>query len=94
MPISDKQIPYANEVKKQIENALPSLRLKLDDRGESIGKKIREASVDKVPYMIVVGDKEVAANKVAVRGRNELDLGAVSLEILIERLRDEIDNKK
>ncbi len=94
MPISEKQNDYAYEVKKQLESAVPGLRLDIDVRNESVSKKIREASMTKVPYMIIVGDKELESKNIAVRGRGEIDLGQLSVPEFATRLNDEITNKK
>ncbi len=94
LPISEKHKDYAEQVKQKLQLSLPDLRLELDARDESVGKKIREASIQKVPYMIVVGDKEMEAQKIAVRGRGEVDLGAIEVEDFIDRIKQEIQNKK
>jgi threonyl-tRNA synthetase len=93
LPISDKQKDYAQSVAKQLTEALPDLRIEIDERAESIGKKIREASLQKVPYMAIIGDKEMQSQQVAVRGRGELDLGAISVDEFSKRLEEEIKNK-
>jgi threonyl-tRNA synthetase len=94
LPISDKHLEYAAQVKKKLAASIPDLRVSTDDRAESVGKKIREASIKKTPYLCVIGDKEIEAGGVAVRGRGELDLGTISVEEFMERLKDEIENKK
>lgn len=94
LPISDKHLEYAMQVKEQLAAAIPDLRITVDERAESVGKKIREASVKKIPYLAVIGDKEVEAGGVAVRGRAELDLGTISVEDFAQRLSEEITNKK
>ena len=91
LPISDKHLDYAKDVKQQLHEA--GIRVELDDRSESIGKKIREATKQKVPYMLVVGDKEVEANKVAIRNLAGDDLGTLLISELIEKLQQEISNK-
>ncbi len=93
MPISEKQNEYAAQVKQELLEALPGLRLEVDERAESVGKKIREASMQKIPYMIVVGDKEVEAKKIAVRGRGELDLGTITVNEFANTVGSEINNK-
>lgn len=93
LPISDKQLEYARKVKGEIEAAIPEVRIELDDRSESVGKKIREAAKSKVPYMAVVGEKEVEANTVSVRGRGDADLGALSVTDFAQRLLEEIKNR-
>lgn len=93
LPISDKQLDYAYKVKTEIETAVPGIRLMVDDRSESVGKKIREAAKSKVPYMAVVGEKEVEAGTVSVRGRGDVDLGALSIGDFAHRLLEEINNR-
>jgi threonyl-tRNA synthetase len=93
MPLSEKHVAYAQKVQQELQAKLPFLRVEIDDRGESIGKKIREAHMQKVPYLAVVGDKEMDAKKIAVRGRAELDLGSIGLEEFSQRLSQEIKDK-
>jgi threonyl-tRNA synthetase len=69
------------------------LRIELDDRSESIGKKIREATNQKVPYMLIMGDKEVESQAVAVRTRAGEDLGSMSIDDLASKLKLEISTK-
>lgn len=68
------------------------VRVELDDRNEKIGYKIREAQLEKVPYMLVIGDKEVEANTVSVRSRKEGDIGAIKVEEFISKIKYEIEN--
>ena len=77
LPISDKYNDYANEVKKALFDA--GIRVEMDDRAEKIGFKIREAQLQKVPYMLVVGEKEAAENQVAVRSRDKGEMGSMDL---------------
>ena len=86
--ISEKQSDYAEHVAKTLREA--GLRAESDLRNEKITYKIREHSLNKLPYQIVVGDKEMAANLVAVRTRGGQDLGQMPLEALIERLHSEV----
>ena len=86
--ITEKQSEYAEHVAKTLRNA--GLRAEADLRNEKINYKIREHSLNKLPYQIVIGDKEMAASLVAVRTRGGLDLGQMTLEILIKRLQDEV----
>ena len=92
LPITDKHVAYAKELNDKI-FAL-GLRVYLDDRNEKIGYKIREAQVQKIPYMLVIGDKEVEEATVAVRRRSEGDLGAMKAEDFIAMLQKEIAEKK
>ncbi len=91
MPITDKQQAYAKEVNDKL-FAL-GYRTQLDDRNEKIGKKIREAQVQKVPFMLIVGEKEAESGTVAVRQRHGGDLGAMSLEDFIARMQKDINEK-
>lgn len=84
LPIADRHLDYATDVKAQLEKA--GYRVELDDRPESVGKKIRAAQLEQVPYMLVVGDKELEAKQVAVRSRDQGDLGVESVEELMQRL--------
>jgi len=86
--ISEKQTEYAQYVAKALRGA--GLRIESDLRNEKITYKIREHSLNKLPYQIVVGDKEMAGNLVAVRSRGGQDLGQMPLEALIERLQGEV----
>ena len=88
LPISDAHLDYANSVKEALQKV--GVRVEVDSREEKIGYKIREAQLQKVPYMLVVGDKEKEANAVGVRSRKEGDIGAQPLSEFIEKLQDEI----
>lgn len=90
--ISDAQLQYAKNVKAVLEDN--GIRVELDDRNEKIGKKIREAQLEKVPYMLVVGDKEMAENKVAVRHRKEGDKGVLTINQFVENILAEIKSKE
>lgn len=92
LPISDKHVEYANRIKEEL--LKKHVRVDVDDRSEKIGYKIREAQLSKTPYMLVVGDKEVEENKVSVRKRSEGDLGQMLVEEFIEKICEEIDDKK
>lgn len=92
LPITDKHVAYAKELNDKM-FAL-GLRVYLDDRNEKIGYKIREAQVQKIPYMLVIGDKEVEEGAVAVRRRSEGDLGAMKADDFIAMLQKEITEKK
>lgn len=91
LPITDKQHEYAKQVKEQLVSK--GIRVVLDDRNEKIGYKIREAQLEKVPYMLVLGEKEVEANSVAIRSREEGDIGTMSVDDFREKLVKEIENK-
>ena len=89
--ISDAQAEYATEIAARLRKL--GYRVHADLRNEKITYKIREHSVQKVPYILVIGDKERDANTVAVRARGNVDLGVMSVEALVERLKQEIDSK-
>ena len=91
LPISDRHLEYAQSVRDEIRGA--GLRVDLDDRQEKIGYKIREAQLQKVPYMLVVGDREVAERTVSVRSRMGGDLGPDSAAEFIRKARKEIETK-
>ncbi len=87
MPLSQNYADYACEIKKALSEA--GFRVTLDERNEKIGYKIREAQVEKIPYMVIVGEKERAEGKVAVRSRNLGDLGTMELSAFLDRVTDE-----
>ena len=89
--ITDAQAEYARSVAQTLQNQ--GLRVELDLRNEKITYKIREHSMQKLPYLLVVGDKEVAAGAVAVRARGGQDLGAMSLEVFMQKLQSDIAQK-
>ena len=84
LPIADRHLDYLYEVKKQLEDK--GFRCEVDDRSEKIGYKIREAQLEKVPYMVVVGDKDIENNTISIRKRKEGDLGAMTVEQFLEKL--------
>lgn len=88
LPISDKHKEYSEKLKEQFDKL--NLRVELDEREEKIGYKIREAQLQKIPYMLIVGDKEVEANAVGVRSRKDGDIGAMSVEDFINKIEEEI----
>ena len=83
LPIADRHIAYANQVKDIL--LKNGLRVEVDSRSEKIGYKIREATMQKIPYMLVIGDKEIEENKVGVRSRSEGDIGQMSVEEFIQK---------
>ncbi len=89
--ITDSQADYARDVAKALQNQ--GLRVELDLRNEKITYKIREHSMQKLPYILVVGDKERAAGAVAVRARGNQDLGVMSIDEFSERIAHDISNK-
>jgi threonyl-tRNA synthetase len=86
LPISEKHLEYARKVKQQLEEA--GIRVELDERNEKIGYKIREAQMQKTPYMLIVGDKEAEENTVSVRVREKGDTGQQSIESFIEEVKE------
>lgn len=93
MPISEKILEYSESFATALKTALPDLRVEIDSRNESIGKKIREAAGLKIPYQIILGEKEKEQDLAAVRLGNT-DLGTMTKESLITRLETEIESKK
>jgi len=92
LPISDKSLVYAEKIAELLKNA--EIRAEIDDRNEKIGKKIREAELAKVPYMLVLGEKEATEEVVAVRRQSKGDLGTMHLDQFIGLLNDEVANRK
>ncbi len=92
LPIADRHLDYAYEVKKKFEEN-NIWRVEIDDRSEKLGYKLREAQLEKVPYMLVVGDKDIEAGTVSVRSRKEGDKGAMEISEFITQIKEEIDNK-
>jgi threonyl-tRNA synthetase len=90
LPVSEKQSEYARSVFEKLKEA--GIRAELDDNNESLGKKIRQTKLEKIPYFFVIGDKEVAAHTVTVEGR-EKQLGAMALDTIIADLLEKIKNR-
>jgi threonyl-tRNA synthetase len=84
LPIADRHLDYAQKVGEQLRDA--GLRADVDDRTESVGKKIRSAELQKIPYMLVVGDREAENGEVGVRRHRQGDLGSMPVKDLVERL--------
>jgi len=91
LPISDKFIDYANDVRGKLRAA--GVRVEIDERSEKIGKKIREAELSRVPYMLVIGEKEVNEGKVAIRRQGKGDVGTQTIEEFINTITAEIKNR-
>ena len=91
LPIADRHSDRAHEIEAELKKY--GIRVKVDDRSEKIGYKIREAQLQKTPYMLVVGDKEVENGTVSVRHRGEGDIGSMELSSLCDRLADEVKTK-
>ena len=88
LPIADAHKEYAEKVLEELDNN--GIRAELDERQEKIGYKIREAQLQKIPYMLIIGDKEVQANAVGVRSRKDGDIGAMRVEDFINKIEEEI----
>lgn len=91
LPIADRHIDYVRQLQEKLEKA--GIRCELDDRSEKIGFKIRSAQLEKIPYMLVVGDKDIEAGTVAVRSRKNGDEGASTIDEFIERIQKEVAEK-
>lgn len=92
LPISDKFMDYANTILQTLKKA--DIRVEIDDRNEKIGKKIRDTEMMKVPYMLVIGEKEMNEGKVAIRRQGKGDLGVKSFEQFTHELLEEINGRK
>lgn len=92
LPISDKFIDYSNSVLETLKKA--DIRAEIDDRHEKVGRKIRDTELMKVPYMLVLGEKEMLENKISVRKQGKGDMGALSLPEFINQLLEEINERK
>lgn len=92
LPISDKFMEYALDVQKKLKRA--GVRVEIDDRQEKIGKKIRDTELMRVPYMLVVGEKEMSEGKVAVRRQGKGDMGSQDISTFVDMIVDEIEKRK
>lgn len=92
LPISEKSLDYAQKIAGLLKNA--DIRGEIDGRNEKIGKKIREAELMKIPYMLIIGEKEAADNKVAVRRHGKGDIGVMEIPQFVNLIGEEIINKK
>ena len=91
LPVTDRAAEYAGDIAAKLDSQ--GFRVEVDGRNEKIGKKIREAQLEKIPYMLVVGDRDMEAGTVSVRHRAEGDLGAMSLEDFAKLLGEEVRTK-
>lgn len=91
IPIKTELEEYANAAVRRLEDK--SIRVKLDNRNETLDKRIREAEIEKVPYILVVGQREMQSNTVSVRKRQVGDLGSISLDEFISKMKEEVNNK-
>jgi threonyl-tRNA synthetase len=92
LPISDKFMPYAEIVFAELKKA--GVRVEIDDRNEKIGKKIRDTEIMKVPYMLVIGEKEVAENKLSVRRQGKGDMGMLDKSAFLAQVVEEIEERR
>ena len=92
LPITDNQHEYAYKIKEELQKN--EIRVEVDDRNEKTGYKIREAQLQKIPYMLIVGEKEVESNTVAIRSREEGDIGTKDIKNFIEMIKKEIKEKR
>jgi threonyl-tRNA synthetase len=88
LPIADRHIDYARSVRHELQKQDAKLRIKIDDRRETLGKKIRENQGQKIPYMLIVGDKDIEAGTVSVRSREEGDAGAMKIDDFVAKLEE------
>lgn len=92
LPISQRHIMYAQEIKDNLKKE--NVRVEIKENNETLSKKIREAEIEKIPYIVVVGDKEEKERKISLRGREKGNLGVISFNDFIERIKEEIKEKK
>ena len=92
LPITDKQHDYAYKVKEKLQ--VKGIRVEVDDRNEKTGYKIREAQLQKIPYMLIVGEKEVEGNTVSIRSREDGDIGVKAVDEFVKEILEKIENKK
>jgi len=90
IPIADRHLDYAREVAAKLKDA--GIRAEVDERGERMNAKIRDAQNQKIPYMLVVGDKEMESNQVALRLRSGENPGPVSLEDFLKKASEDIES--
>ncbi len=92
LPITDKQHDYAYKVKEKLQ--VKGIRVEVDDRNEKTGYKIREAQLQKIPYMLIVGEKEIEGNTVSIRSREDGDVGVKAVDEFVKEILDRIESKK
>ncbi len=92
LPIADRHVDYAYEIKKKLEAAGIN-RIEIDDRSEKLGFKLREAQLEKIPYMIVIGDKDIEAGAVSVRSRKNGDMGSMPADEFVKKIVEEVETK-
>lgn len=92
LPITDNQHDYAYKVKEKLQ--VKGIRVEVDDRNEKTGYKIREAQLQKIPYMLIVGEKEIEGNTVSIRSREDGDVGVKAVDEFVKEILDRIESKK
>jgi len=92
IPISEKHTEYAQKIEKELKK--DKIRIELKNENETLGKKIREAEMQKIPYLLIVGDKEIEAKTISVRERGKGDLGAIKIDEFVNKIKEEINLKK
>ncbi len=91
IPISERHDEYAKKIEKELKDK--NIRVEIKNQNETLGKKIREAEMQKIPYLLIVGDKEIAANAVAVRERRKGDLGQMPINNFVDKIKNKIISK-
>jgi len=91
IPISDKNLGYGQKILEQLKDS--NIRIELDKRTETMQAKIRDAQLQKIPYMLIIGGREEQSGTVAVRTREGQDLGAIKAEEFINKIKGEIESK-
>ena len=91
LPVTERQLAYAEELKRNFR--AKGLRVDVDTRNEGLGAKIKLGRNERVPYLIIVGDKEMAEGNVSVRNRREGELGTMDIEVLTEKMLKEVEEK-
>ena len=91
LPITDAQHDYAKTIEEKLHKV--GIRVVLDDRNEKVGYKIREAQLEKVPYMLVVGAKETEENTVSIRSRENVENETMNTDEFVDRIKEEVENK-
>ena len=92
LPIADRHLDYVYDVKKKLADS-GIIRVEVDDRSEKLGYKLREAQLEKVPYMVVVGDKDIENGTVSVRSRKKGDMGSMNIDEFIKMIVEEVETK-
>jgi len=91
IPITDNQLEYAQKIEKELKEK--DIRVEIDDKSETMQNKIRNATTEKIPYMVIVGGREAEQNTISVRQRDGQDLGSMSLDGFVDQLKDQITKK-